>query len=344
MRTVHTWIGRLGLVLTFMLAACGQPAVQNAHELPKPPLDPWSWLPADASFVGRVALADLRKTQLWPLWAEVEQEQHIDAWVPLDKVTHVTFGGTGQTVENLSYIAVLQGPFSLLELSTLAKQDRTPRERRGLLTFYRRPDALWTQVDEKLIIVCTPDRVAQVADRAALAGPGTPVKDAPLYKALAERIALPLSHVAIMAEDPEGKGKAMLDQQAERYGMGSFTADAKRLGLSVEIGAEYRVVAVAETADEERAEALQSATKDKLSTVANNMIVRMLGLGGMVGRLRVSSDQSFVFVRGTVPEVDFNAAVDRLHRMMSVARGPAHVSKPRPDEPDAADDGDSEVE
>jgi hypothetical protein len=310
-------------VALMFLFACGKPA-ETAREIPKPPLDPWSWVPPDSTIVGKVALADLRKTQLWPLWAEVEKEQRIDAWVPLEKVKNITFGGTGQTVDNLSYIAGLEGEFSLLELSTLAKQDNTPRERHGILTFYRRPDSLWTQVDETLIIVCTPDRVMQVADR-AVAGPGTPVKDAVLYKTLADRVGLPMAHVALMAEDPEGKGRAMLDQHAEQYGLGQFTQDAKRLGFSVEISADYRIVAVAETPDEDRAQALETASREKLGAVANNMFVRMLGLGGMVSRMRVSGDQNFVFVRGTVPEVDFNAAVDRLHRMLSVAKGPAHT-------------------
>ncbi|HEX5660244.1 MAG TPA: hypothetical protein VFX59_23780 [Polyangiales bacterium] len=311
-------------VAVMMLLACGRPS-ETPRELPKPPLDPWAWLPADSTIVGKVALTDLRKTQLWPLWAEVEKEQRIDAWVPLDKVDRLTFGGTGQTVDNLSYVAALEGTFSLLELSALAKQDNTPRERHGILTFYRRPDSLWTQVDESLIIVCTPDRVMQVADR-AVAGPGTPVKDAALYKTLADRVALPVAHVALMAEDPEGKGRAMLDQHAEQYGLGQFTQDAKRLGFSVEITADYRIVAVAETTDDERAQALETATREKLGSIANNMFVRMLGLGGMVSRMRVSGDQHFVFVRGAVPEVDFNAAVDRLHRMLSVAKGPAHTS------------------
>jgi hypothetical protein len=298
---------------------------ETAVEQPKPPLDPWSWVPPESTFVGRVSLADLRKTELWPLWAEVEKEQRIDAWVPVEKITRMTFGGTGQTADNLSYIAALEGDFSLLELGTLAKQDQTPRERHGILTFYRRPESLWTQVDEKLILVCTPDRVMQVADR-ALAGPGTPVKDAQLYKTLADRVSFPTAHVAMMAEDPEGKGRAMLDQHAEQYGLGQFTEDAKRLGFSIEITADYRIVAVAETPDEERAQALETATRDKLGSVANNMFVRMLGLGGMVSRMRVSGDSNFVFVRGTIPEVDFNAAVDKLHHMMSVAKGPAHKS------------------
>ncbi|HEY6876758.1 MAG TPA: hypothetical protein VI299_02020 [Polyangiales bacterium] len=317
MRTAWT----LALSLMFLIA-CTKPAAETPRELPKPPLDPWAWVPRDSTFVGRASLADLRKTELWPLWAEVEKDQHIDAWVPVDKVTRMTFGGAGQTVDNLSYVAALEGNFTLLELSNLAKLDNTPRERHGMLTFYRRPDALWTQVDEKLILVCTPDRVMQVADR-VVAGPGTPVKDMPLYRALADRIALADAHVALMAEDPEGKGRAILDRQAERYGLNQFTADAKRLGFSVEITADYRIVAVAETPDEQRAQVLESATRDKLDSVANNMFVRMLGLGGMVSRMRVSGDQNFVFVRGAVPEVDFNAAVERLHRMLSVAKGPA---------------------
>jgi hypothetical protein len=306
--------------------AGGKNAVESP-EMPKPPEDPWAWLPEKGTIIGRIGLEELRNTQLWPLWAEVEQEQHIDAWVSLDKVKRVTFGGDGQTRDNLSYIAALEGDFTILELSELAKRDQVKRERHGPLTFYRRPDAYWTQISDKLILVCTPDRMMEVADRVAK-GPGTPVKDGALYKALAERIALPVAHVAIMAEDPEGKGKAMLDDHANRYGLGSFTEDAKRLGFSVEIGADYRVVAVAEAPDEERAQRLEGATRDKLGTVANNMIVRMLGLGGMVSRLRVSGVENFVFVRGSIPEVDFNATVDKLHRMLSLSRRTSAEASP----------------
>jgi hypothetical protein len=314
---------RTGWAVAFLfLFACAKPAglaTGAPTEQAKPPLDPWAWLPPDGTFVGKVSLTELRKTQLWPLWAEVEQEQHIDAWVPLDQISRVTFAGTGQSTEDASYIAALEGDFAQQALATLAEKDGTPRERHGILTFYRRPDALWTQVDPTLIIVCTPDRVVQVADRAE-AGAGTPVKDAPLYQALAERIALPAAHVALLAEDPDGKGRAMLDRRAAQYGLAQFTQDAKRLGISVEITADYRVVAIAEAPDEAHAQALETATRDKLESVANNMFVRMLGLGGMVSRMRVSGDANYVFVRGTIPEVDFNAAVERLHRMMSVAK------------------------
>jgi hypothetical protein len=118
------------LVLTLLLGAVvlvgagcagtkAKPAVVPPP--PKPPENPWSWLPETSSVVGRIALDELRKTALWPLWSEIEGEQKLSSWVALPKVTRVTFGGTGQSREDMSYVAVLEGVFDEGELHSATR-------------------------------------------------------------------------------------------------------------------------------------------------------------------------------------------------------------------------------
>ena len=308
--------------VALMSAGCAgtKTKVESVPAPPEPPKNPWSWLPQDSSVVGRIAIEELRKTELWPLWSEVEGEQKLSSWVALAKLSRVTFGGTGQSRQDMSYVAALEGSFSATELADLAERDHVTAEERGLLKIYKRPEGYWTQISPGLVVMCTPDRIDALVARASQ-GDGTQIKQSALYKSLAERVQLESAHVGIVAEDPDGKGHALIDRQAARYGVGSLAQEAVRLGIGVEVGSEYRVVAVAETADEQKANALSEEVKKTLDSVAGNFFVRMLGVGALIGKLRVSNDTQYVFVRGNVPEVDFNEVIARVHSALSLANG-----------------------
>jgi len=91
--------------------------------------------------------------------------------------------------------------------------------------------------------------------------------------------------------------------------------------VSLEIGADYRLVAVAETADEEHAQVLQDELKKALDAVAGNLFVRMLGVSKLIGQLRVSHETSHVFLRGNVAELDFNTVIERVESALELAAG-----------------------
>lgn len=318
------------LVLKLMLGVVvlwgvGCAATKTAPQLvppapPKPPENPWSWLPESSTVIGRVAIDELRKTALWPLWSEIEGEQKLASWVDLPKVSRVTFGGTGQSREDMSYVAVLEGAFGETELSLLAQRDQVSAEQRGLLTVYHKPEGYWTQLTPRLIVMCTPDRIDALVLRASQ-GDGTLIKEGALYKSLAERVQLEGAHVVVLADELAGEGRERLEQRASRYGLGSLTREAARVGVSIEVGSEYRLVALAETADEQKANALSGDVKQKLDEVASNFFVRMLGIGALLSKVRVSNDSRYVFVRGNVPEVDFNEVIKRVHSALSLANG-----------------------
>ena len=316
MRSLH-----IVCLSALLLLACGtKPKVEGPPPPPKPPESPWSWMPPDATTLGRVELDDLRKTQLWPLWSEVEREQRIVSWVDLNKVDHVLFAGTGQKREDASYVAALEGPFADDELRELAARDQVQPEVRGLLTLYRRPEGVWTQITPKLILTCTPDRVDAMVARASQ-GPGVAIKEAALYRSLAERVKLDDTHFGVIAEDPDGSRRAALERQAVRIGLGSIARDSSRLGVGVQVGAEYHLVAVAEAADGTRAQALEADVRNKLDALSSNFLVRILGVGKVVGRLRPSADGNYVFVRGDIPEEELNELLHRLQGALNLAGG-----------------------
>ncbi|MDB4977234.1 MAG: hypothetical protein JWN48_5575 [Myxococcaceae bacterium] len=320
--TFMTCMTVLGIAATGVGCGGARSKVDSAADLetPKPPTNPWSWVPETSTTVGRIGVEELRKTQLFPLWRELEGEQKLASWVAVDKIARVTFGGTGQTREDMSYVAALEGEFFDNELAQLAKRDNVTAEERGLLLLYRRPEGYWSQIAPGLIIMCTPDRVDDMVARAGH-GDGTAVKEGALWKSLATRVSMETAHVGILAEDPDGTGRAMLDKQASRYGLGSFARDATRLGLGIEVGTEYRFVAVAETPDEQKANATSEEVKKTIDTVANNFFVRMLGIGALISKVRVSNANNYVFVRGTVAEADFNNVIERVHSALSLANG-----------------------
>lgn len=309
------------MALLCLGAGCGGRQTKvEAPPPPKPPADAWSWVPQSSTTIGRIGLTELRKTKLWPLWTRLQGEQQLASWVALDKIERVTFGGTGQSQNDVSYVAALEGEFAIEELPMLAERDHVAVETRGLLHVYQRPEGFWTQINDKLIVVCTADRIDELVARAS-AGEGVPVRASALYQSLAERVEIATAQVALLAEDPEGKARARIDQQLSRFGMTGLARDANRVGVSLEIGADYRLIGVAETADDERAQVLQDEVKKSLDSISSNLFVRMLGISALIGQLRVSSDTRYVFLRGNVSEIDFNTVIERVESALSLAAG-----------------------
>jgi hypothetical protein len=326
-RTLGVWMRNLLMTLMLLctlapttLGCASAKSKVRSEEPLKPPTDPWSWLPETSTTIGRVAVDALRGTQLWPLWTELEGEQKLASWVSVNKIARVTFGGTGQTRDEMSYVAALEGPFAEDELAQLAARDHVTAEVRGLLKVYARPEGYWTQLTPRLIVMCTPDRIDDLVARASQ-GDGTPVKQGALWKSLADRIFLETTQVGLLADDPDGSRRAMIDRQAARFGLGAFAKDANRLGLGIEVGAEYRVVAVAEAPDEERAVSTGEAVKKTIETVGSNFFVRMLGVTALLAKVRISNVDNYVFARAIISEVDFNEVVERVRSALTLANG-----------------------
>ena len=328
------------LVLLVLALGCGAHKPPAVPARPVPPTDPFSWVPEQATVVGRLSLDALRDTPLWrPMWSEVTRQQRIESWVDLQKVAQVTFGGTGHTRDDTSYVAALEGRFDPAELRKLAARDGLAPEPRGLLTVYTRPDGVWTQISEALIVTCTPDRVEALVARAS-AGPDAGIKNSPLYRSLAERVDLAHAHFSMIAEDPEGKNRASLDRRASSFGLGSIARDAQRVGVGLQTGGTYRVLGVAEAESSARAEALASGVRNALDGFASNFLVRMLGVAELVSQLAASRDGNYVLVRGSLPESELNAALARLQGAFDMAQQLGRArQQPDVESSDAAPEG-----
>lgn len=310
-------MGRRAALLALALVPClfgcaGRQKGAEAGATPKPPRDPWSWVPDDATLIGRADLDRLRATPLWPLWTDAAGRNGIVSWVDLATVSTVTFGGTGDDPNHASYVAALEGRFREDTLRSLAARDGIAAEQRGLLTTYRRPDGIWTQISDALIVTASADRLEALVSRAS--GGGLPVKESALYRALAERIALTDSHLALAADDSSGSRRASIDRDARRLGLGSIARDAKRFGAGLATGGSYRLVAVAEAESAARAEALASDVRSKLDALSSNFLVRMLGIGPLLEGLKTAQDGNFVIVRGDVDEGAVNGLLSQLER------------------------------
>ena len=111
----------------------------------------------------------------------------------------------------------------------------------------------------------------------------------------------------------------MLREQGARAGIVGLTDDVVRAGLSVDVGPDVTVVAVAETPDGAQAQALQQRVTDTLTALSRNLLVGILGLRPVVGALKTTSEQNFVTVRGTIPQVDLEPALRKLSAMLQMA-------------------------
>lgn len=313
------------LGLLFLCAVLGCAGAQRKVEQPvppKPPEDPWSFMPATATVLGHLEVDVLRGSELWPLWRELEGEQRIASWVEISKIAEVTFAGFGHSEQDASYVAALEGRFAANELQELAVRDQVVPEVRGLLTLYRRPEAIWTQITPRLIVAFSPDRLDELVARAS-AGPGTPVKDAPLYRSLAGPVGLERAHIGLLADDVEGKRRALVERQASRLGVGSIVREAERVGVSLDVGATYHLTAVAEAADAARAALLEADVRDRLDALSSNFMVRILGVARLVESLRVGREDDRVFVRAAIPQQELNPLLHRLRGVLDIAGGAA---------------------
>lgn len=311
---------RAALVLALAGAALGcahkQPVTPPR---PTPPTDPLSWVPEESSVIGHVHLDALRDTPLWkPMWSEVTRQQRIASWVDLAKIEAITFGGTGKTRQDTAYIAALVGRFDPAELRTLAARDGVAPEARGLLTVYRRPDGDWAQISERLIVTCTPNRLEALVARAS-AGAGRKIEESALYRSLADRVDLMGAHLAVIAEDREGDQRAAFDRRAATFGLGSIARDASRVGVALTAGRTYQVLGAAEAESSARAQSLASSVRNALDGFAGNILVRALGVSGLIGALQTTQDGNYVLVRGALPEGELNAVLGRLSGAMELA-------------------------
>lgn len=313
------------LLALVMLGCAGRTAPPTVPAPPPLPTDPWSWLPGEgASTVGHVALEPLRASALWPLLGDLQKQPQLALWVEADKISRVVFAGRSEGEEResaagVSYVAALEGRFVPDELRALAARDGVAAEPRGRLTLYRRADAVWTQITPTLLLACSADRVDALVARADR-GPGVPVHEAAVYRSLAGRVGLEQADLGLIAEDPEGKGRALLDRRASGYGLEALR-DAVRLGVGLDVGPAYHLQVAAETPDAPRAQALEQDARQALQGLSENLVLRMLGFGSLLAKLRVESEGSYVFVRGQLPEREVATALERVQGAFKLAPG-----------------------
>jgi hypothetical protein len=322
----------LSMWCALVLAACGkQNKVETVPPPPKPPTEPLAWLPSDANVVGRVELAPFRQSSLWPMLDELQPGEHsFSSFIDIDLIDEVTLGGKleGQKDEpqgdappdpkKPSFVSVIRGRFGDTYLANVALKQQLAPQQKGLLTIYARKQESWAQLAPDLLLVFSPDREAQVVERAGQ-GDGVAVRSTALYQALASKIAFDSADLVVIAEDTTGMGRDALRKQSARVGIAPLADDVTRAGLSVDLGNDVAVVAVAETPDNAQAEQLKKRVTDTLTALSRNLIVGVLGLRPVVGALETSSEQNFVTVRGSIPQADLEPALRKLSTMLQMA-------------------------
>jgi hypothetical protein len=293
-----------------------------------------AWMPSDADVVGRVTLEPFRKTEMWAMWTELQADsQPFMSFIDLALVDEVMLGGRleGQKPETLaegsdsppsprrpSFVSVIRGRFGADYLAKLAVKHQLTPQQRGLLTVYTRPQESWAQLTPELLLVFSADRADAVVARAGQ-GDAVALRSTPLYQSLAARLKFETAHLAMMAEDTSGAGRDMLRAQGAPSSIGSLADDVVRAGLSVDVGSEISVSAVAETPDGAQAQALQQRVNHTLDALGRNLIVGILGLRPVIGALKTSNEQNFVTVRGSIPEADLAPALHKLSTMLQMA-------------------------
>ena len=328
-----TWLA-LGCAL--VLAACShKPKVESAPPPPKPPTEPLAWVPDDANVVGRVALEPFRKTEMWAMWSELQRDnQPFMSFIDLALVEEVTLGGKleGQQPDSTaqasseglpsarrpSFVSVIRGRFGADYLAKLAVKHQLTAQQRGLLTVYARPQEQWAQLSPELLLVFSADRADAVVARAGQ-GDGVALRKTALYQSLAARLAFETADLALIAEDTSGAGRQMLREQGAPSSLGALADDVTRAGISVDVGPEVGVAAVAETPDGAQAQELQQRVTRTLDALARNLIVGILGLRPVISALKTSNEQNFVTVRGNIPQADLTPALRKLSTMLQMA-------------------------
>jgi hypothetical protein len=342
MRTTRTasWIWGIAL-----LVACGgapKPAPAPPPP-PTPPSDPMAWMPEDARLLLHVVAPAFRGTPIWELWTSFQQKRReLQFWFDPELVDELTLAATELETEQPKFVAVVRGRFGAGYLDGLAARDHVALEQRGLLRVYARPEGVFSQLSPELILVASSARADWVVARAAQ-GPGTPVEDGPLFRSLASRVGFGQAELALLLEDPEGKGKQRLEHDSASLGVGlpdAVMAELARAGISVDMGsAEGRVpsavalAAVVESQSAEGAASIRQATERSLESLASNMFVGMFGLRPFVDAIAVGSEGSYVSVRAQYAQADLFALIGKLKNVLGMARAQGGVAAPAASQP-----------
>jgi hypothetical protein len=151
------------------------------------------------------------------------------------------------------------------------------------------------------------------------AGPEAKVKQGALFAALGDRLRFSEVDLAVLAEDASGERQAAIARRKDQLGLAPLAKDLVRAGVSIDLGGEVVLAAVAEAPDEQGAQALRASVDDTLRTLSRNLFVGILGLRPIVAALQPASEGPFVVVRGAVPEADARALMTKAASMLEVA-------------------------
>jgi hypothetical protein len=306
-----------------VLVACGgrTPKVVAPPPPPTPPKDPWAWVPEDAMLMGQMRVAPFRTTRIWQ-WLEEARKQRPEtqeALIELERVDFAAFGLSAQSEDEVSGVGALEGAWGDGYLGIRAAQRGIAPEQHGLLTFYRTGAGTFAQVNPNLVLVCSGDFVAWLEKRAT-EGDTVRAKASPVYQALGGRIGLEAAHLAVVADDPQRVRSLQAQKQNAPMWIQKQLDFAKRLGGSVVLGPTTELALIVESTDSEHGAGLAAEAEQKIAALSNDMFVRMFGFAGLLRALRVERDGAFVGVRGSIPEAELAAAVDKVMGMLDMAK------------------------
>jgi hypothetical protein len=275
-------------------------------------------MPQDAELLGHASLAALRTSPLWGPWSDFQAgPRGLRVWIDADLIDDVTLAGNGIESKTPSFVAVLKGRFGAGYLERLAGEAQVIGETRGLLRVYSRPEASWVQLTPELVLACSADRLDWLVTRAAQ-GPATLVRETALFKSLSQRVAFESAELAALVDDPEGKGRARLERNTAAIGV-QIPGELLRAGLSIDLGPEVFLAAVAEASSAEGAESIRAAVEQQLAALASNMFVGMFGLRPFVSALHAESQGSHVTLRGQISEAQLTSLLGKLRSVLSMA-------------------------
>ncbi len=324
----------LGL-FALALAACGgatQTTAKTAAPTPPPPPTPpteaMAWMPADSAVLAHVLIGPFKGTPIWDLWSSYQHKRRdLQFWIDSELVDELTIGANNMESKQPSFVAVVRGRFGAGYLDGLAARDQLAPEERGLLRTYTRPEAVWCQLTPEIILAASLDRGDWLAVRATQ-GPAITIKESAFYRALAERVGFERAELAVLVDDPEGKGKERLEHDAARFGVGVPSAMIEKMvraGLSVDIGSEVALLAVGEAPTPEGAQSMREAAESALRSLTNNMFVGMFGLRPFLSAIQADNQENFVIVRANYVAAELYALIHKLSSVlgMAVAAGSA---------------------
>jgi hypothetical protein len=274
--------------------------------------------------LGHVLIPPFKGTPIWDLWAGFQQKRRqLQFWVDSNLVDELTLSAKNVESQQPSFVAVVKGRFGAGYLDGLAARDQLVVQQRGLLRMYTRPEAVWCQLTPELILAASADRADWLATRAAQ-GPGTPLKDTAFYQALAQRVGFERAELAVLVDDPEGKGKQRLEEDSAQFGVGIPTAmidKMLRAGLSVDMGPEVGLLAVGEAATPEGAQSMRESPQNSLNSLTNNMFVGMFGLRPLLSAIKAESQGNHVTVHANYVATDLYGLINKLSSVLGMAMG-----------------------